>query len=71
MIMQSILVAVVVSLAAWYVLRQTWRTLAGKGKSGCGGSCSCASKSPSTPTSSSGAPLIPVEDLTTRLRRPS
>lgn len=60
------LVLLIVVCAAWYLGRQTWRTWAGS-KTGCGGGCDCGSKtvSPGQET------LIPPEQLSLRLRKPS
>ncbi len=69
MFLQYLLVAVLVSVAAWYVARQTWRTWVRKPGQGCGGGCGCSSKAGSTPTAPAGQPLIPVEELTNRLRQ--
>ncbi len=69
--LQYLLVAAVVVVALLYVLRQTWRTWAGKGKGNCGGSCSCSGKSKPASASQPSSPLIPAEDLTARLRQRS
>jgi hypothetical protein len=59
---QLVAVGVLVTLAALYVLRATWKTWAGDG-SGCGGRCSCSGQQ------SQGQPaLIPPEELTLRKR---
>jgi hypothetical protein len=63
MTVQHILVAALAALAAWYLVRQTWRTWA-KGCSG--GCCGGGDKAPS-PTPA----LIPAEDLLVRARRGS
>jgi hypothetical protein len=58
---QLALVAVLVSVAAVYLLRQTWHTWTVK-KGGCAG-CACpTASSPPSPTQS----LIPLEQLTLR-----
>jgi hypothetical protein len=44
---QLAIVALVVVAAAAYILRSVWRTLFGRGSSGCGASCGkCAPKAP-------------------------
>jgi hypothetical protein len=57
---QWLLTAVVVALAAIYLLRRAWKTWFTK--SGCGGSCGCGAAPKVSPTST----LIPADQL--RLR---
>ena len=57
---QGIVVALVVLVAAAYLLRRAWRSL--RGKAGTCGGCHC-SKKPATP-----AGLIPTEQLILRRR---
>ncbi len=59
MLWQLIIVGVVVAVAAFYLVRQTWRTWTAR-KRGCG-DCGCAR--PASPTSQT---LIPLEQLTLR-----
>jgi hypothetical protein len=60
------LVLLCLALAALYVARRTWRTWSGKG-AGCGGGCKCDGGKAAAPAAQA-KPLIPVEDLTWRLR---
>jgi hypothetical protein len=62
---QSWIVGLAVAVALAYLCRRAWRTWRGLG-AGCGG-CKC-SATPSPPTTPSQAPLIPVDQLTLRLR---
>lgn len=55
---QMILVIVVVTAAAWYLLRSTWRTWRPKQK-GCGRGCHCAAEKGGANDTS----LIPVEQV--------
>ncbi|HYV37797.1 MAG TPA: hypothetical protein VE988_19080 [Gemmataceae bacterium] len=62
---QLLLVALIITAAATYVVRAGWRVLRG-GKGGCAtGSCGCAGKS-----ASSGQRPIPLQQLTLRRREP-
>ena len=65
---QLVIVALMVLVAALYLGRRSWRTWR-VSKSGCAGSCGCASKA--KPAESNGqATLIPSEQLTLRRREP-
>ncbi len=68
MVWQLVMVGVLVAGAAGYVARQTWRTWFGSAGKGCRGGCGCAGKSASAKNE---ADLIPVTDLTARLRHRS
>ena len=49
--LQLIAVALLVALAAGYVLRATWKTWFGKSKAGCGSGCGkCAAPAPDADT---------------------
>jgi hypothetical protein len=61
---QLLVVMLLIVAASLYLVRQTWRTWAGK-KSGCGGGCACASK----PKPGAEPALIAPEQLTRRLRQ--
>jgi hypothetical protein len=63
---QLSLVLCLIAVAAAYLVRQSWRTWTGQGK-GCGGRCQCGDTAPSQTTATSPN-LIPVEQLTLRLR---
>lgn len=65
---QLVLVSLIVLVAAVYLGRRSWRTWRGS-KSGCGGSCACASK-PKAAEGNGRAALIPSEQLTLRRREP-
>jgi hypothetical protein len=62
---QAILVGLCVALALAYLARRGWRTWRGRA-AGCGG-CKCGSE---TARKESATPLIPVEQITARLRGP-
>ncbi len=60
---QLLIVALIVVVAAVYLLRATWRAWSGAGK-GCGGGC-CASKEP---TPAKTGDLISTDQMLSRLR---
>jgi hypothetical protein len=62
---QLLAVSGIVLTAVAYLARQTWRTWSRK-KSGCGGSCGCAS----SPPASSQPTFIPLEQLGLRRSDP-
>jgi hypothetical protein len=64
MMWQLGIVAVVVALAAGYLVRQTWRAWSAR-KDGCGGSCGCGGEGAAI---DAGKTLIPLEQI--RVRRP-
>ncbi len=64
---QLLVVAVIVAGAAWYLGRATWRSWR-MSKSGCGGGCGCATKSPPSTQSTDQVKLISTDELTFRLR---
>jgi len=66
---QLLLVGMIVLAASAFLVRQSWRTWFGA-KGSCGGGCSCAGKKSATNNGASGpgAPLISVDELTSRLR---
>lgn len=67
MFWQWLVVGLLVTAAAAYLVRQAWRTLLGR-KAGCGTGCGCASKS--SPVESNGkGTLIPSDQITLRLPR--
>jgi ABC-type uncharacterized transport system YnjBCD permease subunit len=63
MLLQYAVVAVVVILAASYLVRQTWRTWTRKG---CGG-CGCAATKKAAPPAGG---LVTSDELLARVRRP-
>jgi hypothetical protein len=65
---QFLLVILVVSIAAIYLLRRSWKTWFGV-RSGCGGSCGCGAKTEQTEKTSDGREtLIPLQQLMLRKR---
>jgi len=62
-------VSVIVTAAAAYLVRQTWRTWNGRKAGGCGGGCGCSSKQPGGHLNGTAA-LIPSEQITLRRRQP-
>jgi hypothetical protein len=56
--LQLVAVALLVALAATYILRATWRTWFGASRSGCGSGCGkCAASAPEIPQASGRRPL--------------
>ena len=65
---QWVAVALIVAVAAAYVVRQTIRTWSGSKKTGCGGGC--GSGCGSTGAAKTGtAVFVPADQLTVRARR--
>ena len=63
---QLLLVGVIVTGAAGYLVRQTWRTWT-RSRSGCGG-CGCGSKTAGPAAGNGQVTLIPTEQLSLRPR---
>jgi hypothetical protein len=64
---QIALVALAVGLASLYVVRQTWRTWSAR-KGGCGGGCCGKRHDEAAKPGTVPARIIPVEELTLRVR---
>jgi hypothetical protein len=61
-------VAVIVAVAALYLVRSAWRTWAGGKKAGCGGNCGCGAKTAATPGAAGNVTLIPLDQIGLRRR---
>ena len=61
------LVLLAVGLAAAYVFRQTWRSWSPAKGGGCGGGC-CGKGNNTAKPAASAPRIIPVEELTLRIR---
>ncbi len=66
---QLLLVGMIVTGAACYLARQTWRTWT-RSKTGCGGGCGCGSKTAQAAATNGHFTLIPAEQLSLRRRKP-
>ena len=65
----SILVGLIVAVAAAFLARRAWHTLRGK-RAGCGGSCACPGRGAATQSTESDR-LIPSHQLTLRRQNPN